>query len=65
MSMEVIQLDEDSEDGSDELQKVIPGRDQNEETLEIEVDYFDLNVPWAQQAEQKSLNLGYKKQTIF
>ena len=36
-----------------------------EETSEIEVVNFDLNVPWAQQAEKKSLNVGYKKQTIF
>ena len=27
--------------------------------------YFDRNVPWAQQAEKKSLNVGYKNQTII
>ena len=36
-----------------------------EETWEFEVDFFDLNVPWAQQAEKKSLNVGYKNQTII
>ena len=37
----------------------------NEDSLEFEVANFDQNVPWAQQAEKKSLNVGYKKQTIF
>ena len=36
-----------------------------EETSEFEVVFFDLNVPWAQQAEKKSLNVGYKNQTII
>ena len=30
-----------------------------EETSEFEVVFFDLNVPWAQQAEKKSLNPGF------
>ena len=37
----------------------------NEESLENEVADVHLNVPWAQQADKKSLNPGYKKQTIF
>ena len=36
-----------------------------EDSSEFEVAVFDLNVPWAQQAEKKSLNVGYKNQTIF
>ena len=31
----------------------------NEETCENEVAYVHLNVPWAQQAEKKSLNPGF------
>ena len=37
----------------------------NEDSKEFEVVNFDRNVPWAQQAEKKSLNVGYKNQTIF
>ena len=36
-----------------------------EESSEFKVAVFDLNVPWAQQAEKKSLIVGYKKQTIY
>ena len=35
-----------------------------EESWEIEVAELDLNVPWAQQAEKKSLNAGYQNQTL-
>ena len=35
-----------------------------EESLEFEVAEIDLNVPWAQQAEKKSLNVGYQNQTL-
>ena len=37
----------------------------NEETFENEVADVHLNVPWAQQAEKKSLFVGYKKRTTF
>ena len=33
----------------------------NKESLENEVADVHLNVPWAQQAEKKSLHPGYKK----
>ena len=33
--------------------------------MENEVAYFDLNVPWAQQAEKKSQTLGYKKKQFL
>ena len=36
----------------------------NEETCENEVAELHLNVPWAQQAEKKSLNVGCQKQTL-
>ena len=36
-----------------------------EDSSEFEVAVFDLNVPWAQQAEKKSLNVSYKNQTII
>ena len=36
----------------------------NEETWENEVADVHLNVPWAQQAEEKSLNVGCQKQTL-
>ena len=36
-----------------------------EESREFEVGFFDRNVPWAQQADKKSLNVGYKNQTII
>ena len=36
----------------------------NEETWENEVAELHLNVPWAQQAEKKSLNAGYQNQTL-
>ena len=37
----------------------------NEESLENEVSDVHLNVPWAQQADKKSLNVGYKKRTFI
>ena len=36
----------------------------NEESSENEVADVHLNVPWAQQAEKKSLNVGYQNQTL-
>ena len=36
----------------------------NKESLENEVADVHLNVPWAQQAEEKSLNVGCQKQTL-
>ena len=36
----------------------------NKESQEFKVAVFDLNIPWARQAEKKSLNVGYKNQTI-
>ena len=39
-------------------------RSLNEESSENEVANVHLNVPWAQQAEKKSLNVGYQNQTL-
>ena len=36
-----------------------------EESQENEVAVFDLNLPWAQQAEEKSLIAGYQYQTLL
>ena len=36
-----------------------------EESSEFKVAVFDLNVPWAQQAETKSLIAGYQNQTLL
>ena len=46
------------------IRRVVSSASLYEESLEFEVAVFDLNVPWAQQAEKKSLNVGYKNQTI-
>ena len=37
----------------------------NEESSEFEVAVFDRIVPWAQQADKKTLNLGYKNKQLF
>ena len=37
----------------------------NEESSEFEVAVFDRIVPWAQQADKKTLNLGYKNKHYF
>ena len=55
------------------LQKLFKNIDQlsaciksvNEESSEFEVAVFDRIVPWAQQADKKTLNLGYKNKQLF